>query len=197
MPIGIKRSPLIECESPSADSGMNRFISAMPSSICWPFGENSHVEGRGNALVLERVGHAASRANRPRRLTQAPRLVETVTSGEVVTMRAASSSFARADLVQQRAEAGLGRHRRLGGNRQRVREWRAAAPASAACAVRTARSSRKPGSVRCRQGQALELIPFMARRALFSARCGRFPSAPASAGRRGCPCARRSAGQSP
>ena len=31
-----RRSPKIECDRPSAESMMNRFISAMPSSRCWP-----------------------------------------------------------------------------------------------------------------------------------------------------------------
>ena len=65
---------------------MNRFISAMPSSICWPLGENSQLKVEGMRSLLK-VSASFSRANRPRRLTQAPRLVETVTSGEVVTMR--------------------------------------------------------------------------------------------------------------
>ena len=55
----------------------------------------------------------SSRANRPRRFTQAPRLVETVTSGEVVTMRRANSLSLLADLVHEQAEALLRRHRRL------------------------------------------------------------------------------------
>ncbi len=34
VPTGSSRSPLIACDSPSAESMMNRFISAMPSSRC-------------------------------------------------------------------------------------------------------------------------------------------------------------------
>ena len=74
---------------------MNRFISAMPSSMCWPFGENSQLKVDGMRSLLN-VSAIASRANRPRRFTHGPRLVETVTSGEVVTMRAATSDFSRA-----------------------------------------------------------------------------------------------------
>ena len=95
VPIGSSRSPLIECDRPSADSRMNRFISAMPSSMCWPFGENSQLKVEGMRSLLK-VSAMLSRANRPRRLTQGPRLVETVTSGEVVTMRSASGVFSRA-----------------------------------------------------------------------------------------------------
>ena len=62
----------------------------MPSSMCWPLGENSQVKVEGMRSLLN-TSAIASCANRPRRLTQAPRLVETVTSGEVVTMRRANS----------------------------------------------------------------------------------------------------------
>ena len=90
VPIGSRRSPLIECDRPSADSAMNRFISAMPSSICWPCGENSQWKVEGICSLLN-VSAIARRANRPRRFTQGPRLVDTVTSGDVVTMRRANS----------------------------------------------------------------------------------------------------------
>ena len=69
---------------------MKRFISAMPSSICWPLGENSQLNVDGMRSLLK-MSAIASRANRPRRFTQGPRLVETVTSGDVVTMRRAKS----------------------------------------------------------------------------------------------------------
>ena len=62
----------------------------MPSSICWPLGEKSQLNVEGMRSLLN-VSASVSRANRPRRLTHGPRLVETVTSGEVVTMRSASS----------------------------------------------------------------------------------------------------------
>ena len=47
-----------------------------------------------------KVSFISSRAKRPRRFTQAPRLVETVTSGEVVTMRAAKGSPERASSLR-------------------------------------------------------------------------------------------------
>ena len=55
---------------------------------------------------------ARVRPNRPRRLTQPPRLVETVTSGEVVTMRRASSLSPPARSFRIAAEALLRRHAR-------------------------------------------------------------------------------------
>ena len=90
MPTGSSRSPKIECDRPSAESAMNRFDSAIPSSRCWPAGEKVQLKVDGIRSFLN-VSAISSLANRPRRFTQAPRLVETVTSGEVVTMRLASS----------------------------------------------------------------------------------------------------------
>ncbi len=92
---GSSRSPLMACDSPSADIRMNRFISAMPSSMCCPLGEKSQLKVEGIFSLRNRSAFSA-RANSPRRLTQAPRLVETVTSGDAVTMRAASSLSPRA-----------------------------------------------------------------------------------------------------
>ena len=93
--IGSSRSPLMACDNPSADIRMNRFISAMPSSMCWPFGEKSQLKVEG-IFSLRNKSAFSARANSPRRLTQAPRLVDTVTSGDAVTMRAARSLSPRA-----------------------------------------------------------------------------------------------------
>src|SRR6266436_2014673 len=101
VPTGSSRSPLIACESPSADNRMNRFISAMPSSMCWPFGEKSQLKVDG-IFSLRNRSAVSPRANRPRRLTQAPRLVDTVTSGDAVTMRAANSLLPRASSFSTR-----------------------------------------------------------------------------------------------
>ena len=61
VPIGNSRSPLMACDRPSAESAMNKFISAMPSSRCWPFGREFPIEGRRDALALERVGQRFAR----------------------------------------------------------------------------------------------------------------------------------------
>ena len=62
----------------------------MPSSMCWPCGDIA--QRCAETTFSSRNASARSvRSKMPRRLTQAPRLVETVTSGEVVTMRRASS----------------------------------------------------------------------------------------------------------
>ena len=158
----MSRSPLMECDRPSADSAMNKFISAMPSSICWPVGEKSQFECRRNALALERPAKA-SRANRPRRLTHEPRLVDTVTSGDVVTMRAASGVSLRAISLSSAprnrsastflvgtAPAAFGRHRDAGG-------------LQAALAIACKRHAiEKRLNFFCRPPKTLERIPFMA-----------------------------------
>ena len=140
---------------------MNRFISAMPSSMCWPLGENSQLKVDGMCSLLK-VSAIASRANSPRRFTQGPRLVETVTSGEVVTMRCGEVAVAAADLVEQRAEAGLRRHRRLDGDRQSFRHvdrWRVETPRLAGGERHAVEEALQ--FVR-RQRQAFELVPFVA-----------------------------------
>ncbi len=194
VPIGSSRTPLMECDRPSAERLMNRFDSAMPSSMCWPFGENSQLKVEGICSLLK-VSAIASRANRPRRLTQGPRLVETVTSGEVVTMRCANSIVAAADLVEDGPEAGLRRHHRLDGDFQRVRHRNSRRGQTALAA-----GSERHLVEECLQGvgvvEAFELVPFVAgtHRHLGAEAS---PSAPASSGRRGCPCARPSAARSP
>ncbi len=94
VPIGNSRSPLIECDRPSAESAMNRLFSAMPSSMCWPVGANSQLKVEAMRSLLK-VSAIFSRANRLRRFTHGPRLVETVTSGDVVTMRFTKSESPR------------------------------------------------------------------------------------------------------
>ena len=195
VPIGSSRSPLIECDSPSADSRMNRFISAMPSSICWPLGENSQLKVDGMCSLLK-MSAIFSRANRPRRFTQGPRLVDTVTSGEVVTMRCAKSPSPRpislssapkpvcVDIVGWMVTGRLSGTSISGASRRRV-------------AARGERHAVEEFlQLLGRQRETFEFVPFVAR-AHAHAPCGTPPSAPASSGRRGCPCARPSAGRSP
>ncbi len=71
----------------------------MPSSICCPLGEKSQLKVEGIFSLRNRSAFSA-RANSPRRLTQAPRLVDTVTSGDAVTMRAANSVSPRASSLR-------------------------------------------------------------------------------------------------
>ena len=66
----------------------------MPSSMCCPRGDAAHAWNE--ATASSRKVSARSRAeNTPRRLTQPPRFVETVTSGDVVTIRSANSLRSR------------------------------------------------------------------------------------------------------
>ena len=64
-------------------------FSAIPSSMCWPFRPSDHfcIE---TTFSERNTSSRSARSKMPRWFTQPPRLVETVTSGEVVTMRSAS-----------------------------------------------------------------------------------------------------------
>ena len=118
----------------------------MPSSMCWPCGENSQLKVDGMRSLLN-VSAIFSRANRPRRFTHGPRLVETVTSGDVVTMRFAKSLSPRPISLRMCAEAGLRRHRRLDRDRQARPAPRHAAPrAGARSSRRTARGRETPAA---------------------------------------------------
>jgi len=57
--IGSSRSPLMACDNPSADIRMNRFISAMPSSMCCPPGEKSQLKVEGIFSLLNRSAFSA------------------------------------------------------------------------------------------------------------------------------------------
>ncbi len=76
----------------------------MPSSMCWPSGEKRHFCADG-MRSSRKVSAISPVENSPRRFTQGPRLVETVTSGEVVTICAASglSDFASASISRPNA----------------------------------------------------------------------------------------------
>ena len=67
----------------------------MPSSKCWPLGLISHFCGESSPRSLN-TSSWLDRENSPRRFTHGPKLVDTVTSGEAVTMRSASGPPARA-----------------------------------------------------------------------------------------------------
>ena len=61
MPTGSSRTPFTWCDSPSADSIVIRFASAIPSSRCCPDGENSQAKVEGIRSALN-VSASASRA---------------------------------------------------------------------------------------------------------------------------------------
>ena len=111
---------------------------------------------------LLNVSAKASRANRPRRLTHEPRLVDTVTSGDVVTMRAASGVSSRAISLSSAPKPvcvdifGLDRHLQLG----RHRDARRLQTALAAAGKRHAIEKRL--NVVGRLPKTFERIPFVA-----------------------------------
>ena len=76
--------------SPAAASSRKRLFSAMPSSMCCPFGPCTHwlTDMTPDALAWSA---ASSTANCPRWFRKPERFVEVVTSGAIVTMRSASA----------------------------------------------------------------------------------------------------------
>ena len=71
----------------ASGTGCSRRCRARYAGLCcWP-----HHFCADAIFALAKTSGISLRRNRPRWLTQAPRLVETVTSGEVVTIRSASS----------------------------------------------------------------------------------------------------------
>ena len=141
---------------------MNRFISAMPSSICWPLGENVQRKVDGMRSPLKRSADP-SRANRRRRLTQAPRLVETVTSGEAVRCAPQARVVAARDLVEQRAETILRGHFRLDGHRQFVGHRDARRRADAFAGLRERHGAQESAQLFGSCVQALERDPIRGR----------------------------------
>jgi hypothetical protein len=91
---------------------MNRFISAMPSSICWPFGENSQLNVDGMRSLLNVSASAFARE-------QAAAVDPGAEIGRDRDVRRGRDDargerrVAARDFVEQRAKAGLRRHLRL------------------------------------------------------------------------------------
>ena len=163
VPIGNSRSPLIECDRPSAESRMNRLFSAMPSSMCWPGRREFPVEGRGDALALEHVGHLLAREQvapvHPR-----PEIGRDGHVGRGRDDALDEIRVAAAELVQQRAEPELRRHRRLDRDGELAPAPRRAAPDMAARLFRRERHAieERLQLVR-RRRQPLEPVPLVAR----------------------------------
>ena len=160
--------------------------------MCWPVGENSHfcVEAMRSS---RNVSASDCRANSPRRFTHGPRLVETVTSGEVVTMRVRKRAAGARDLVENPAEADLRRDGalRFGGEPVRHRDARRM-PATLALRRRRGRSART-ASDRVPGRRDLRTHPIRGLRRTFIM-SWKAPSDPWSSARRGCPCGRQAAG---
>ena len=101
VPIGRSRVPNNGAESPRAASRMNKLLSAIPSSMCWPRGDIVQLCGDAIRSSLK-VSLLSCGSKIARLLTQPPRLVETVTSGDAVTMRSASAGWLRAISASRR-----------------------------------------------------------------------------------------------
>ena len=163
--MGISRSPNSECDRPSADSMMNRFISAMPSSMMLTLGGEVPVEGRGDAFAAEHVRHLLTReepaCGSPRRRDSSTRS----RPGEVVTMRLASSLSPLAISWRMSPKPCCVDIARLGVDRQRVPAPAMAGDLRNGGALRLHEGhlgSRKRCSVSGRRRQAFEGLPFVA-----------------------------------
>jgi hypothetical protein len=111
---GTRRPPnRLECDRPSAASARKRFILGDAElEMLAGRAKTCPISGVEAMLLLpEGVGHLGLRGEERRGwLTQAPRLVETVTSGEVVIDPVGATRLvALADLVHEIAEGRLGR----------------------------------------------------------------------------------------
>ncbi len=140
---------------------MNRFISAMPSSMCWPLGENSQLKVEGMCSLLK-VSASFSSANSPRRLTHAPRLVETVTSGEVVTTRSAIADCPRPSSLSSAPKPSCVDISGLIGDRE-VGRRRDALGRAAALACGERHALEEGAQLVFRNRQPFELVPFVPR----------------------------------
>ena len=195
--MGSSRSPNSEWDSPAAPSSRNRFISAMPSSICWPPGEKSHFWALG-IRSARKMSASSSRANNCRRFTHGPRLVDTVTSGEVVTIRSARSLSVRAIASRTLPKAAwveidcLRRRAR----RRYFPAQRSVAPEAAAAFGEERRLREEAPDLCLSACRAPRTDPIRALRVSASAP-GTPPSALPSSARRDCPCDPRAACPSP
>ncbi len=194
----MSRSPSIACESPSAASSDEQSSSRRcRARYAGRWAKTPNCRSTGCVRVLK-VSASSSRANRPRRLTQGPRLVETVTSGEMVTMRSARSPARARKRVEQRAEP------RLRGDPDRR------APRSAACAGAPSRAGFSPATRRSEWHVGREIVaarrldaprprrlPLMRQCRIFIALAQGRHLRLGHQTRHGCPYARRTAAPSP
>ena len=181
----MSRSPLIACDSPSADSRVNRFISAMPSSICCPLGENSQWKVEGMRSLLK-VSASASRANSPRPVDPGAEIGRDGDVGRGGDDALGDLGLFATELVEQGAEARLRRHHRLDRDRQLGRR-RIRAASWGGGRRRTARARGNFRSSPGRHAEPPQTCPIRGPDGR-SSRSGTCPSAPASSVRRGCPC---------
>ncbi len=193
--MGSSRSPKSEWDRPSAESRMNRFISAMPSSMCWPRRPEIPREGRGDALGLEQVLHllAGKQAAPVHPGAEIGRHRHVGRRGDDPV----GKRFVRSgEFVEDQPETLLGRHDWLIGRCEfrRHGDFRGLVTPGSPCIERH-RSQEAPPA-RPRKGRAPRTGPIRGRGAPSRRRDSR-PSGSASAAPRDCPCGRRAAGRSP
>ena len=146
MPIGSSRAPKSGAREPSAASSDEQVAlgDAELDVLSLAATSSTAAATRFAVVGVDRALRLRGRRS-PRRLTQGPRFVEMVTSGDVVTMRSASSGARRAMVAKQPAEALLRRElapRRAASNPIGHRQSRGASLARGPRAGRTARSSK-------------------------------------------------------
>ena len=195
MPTGSSRAPLMECDRPSAESMMNRFISAMPSSRCWPFGEYSQAKAEGIFSCLNRSWFSALR-EQPAPVHPGAEIGRDGDVGRRRDDARGQLAVAARQLVQDQAKALLGRHLagRLEGELARHLDLGRGQPAAAFLVERR----RARGTLRASPHPATgpRTCPIHGRDGCSATRATS-PSAPPSSGRRGCPCGPASAGRRP
>ena len=151
------------------------------------------VEGRRDALALEGVGErlAGEQAAPVDPRPEIGRDRHVGRGGDDARRRAVRRRAA--ELVEQRAEAGLRRHRRPGSSTVELGRHRERARAGSRRVgrARERHAVEERLQLRRRRRRALRTGPIRGP-AARSCRRGTSPSAPASSGRRGCPCGRRS-----
>ena len=195
VPIGSSRSPLIECDSPSADSRMNRFISAMPSSMCWPFGEKSQLKVEGIFSLPKQIGLFGAR-EQAAPVDPGAEIGRHRDVGRRGDDARGQFGVAARQFVEHQPKTLLRRHlrRRLEGKLFRHVDDGRGQPAAALAVERRARQKRF--QLGRRPATAPRTSPIRGRGGC-SGRRAISPSAPPSSGRHGCPCGPGSAGRRP
>ena len=203
MPTGSRRAPVIAGVSPAAPSSRNRFCSAIPSSTCCPVGDIPQRCALAS-FASRNTSLRVWRSKMPRRFTQGPRLVDTVTSGDVVTICSASAFSSpwprpisarispKPACVDILRPASFGTGSVAGTGTVGALSTRP----SGVSGVANGHIGEEIPQLVLGNVQSFEHIPLMAR-ADAHRRCGTPPSAPSSSARHGCPCGRRTADPCP
>ena len=195
VPTGSSRSPLIACDSPSADSRMNRFISAMPSSMMLALRRIIPVEGRRDLLLPEQIG-VLGLGEQAAAVDPGAEIGRDGDVGRRGDDARGQFAVAAREFVQHQAKALLRRHlrRRLEGELLRHLDHGRGQTAAAFAVERHA--AREMLRARPAPATGLRTCPIHGRDGC-SARRATSPSARPSSGRHGCPCGPGTAGRRP